>query len=381
MNKRPLLSIVIPTKDRYFYLKKLIVLIDSFQSTEIELVLQDNTFDNTEIIEFLQQKDYSYIQYAHKSEQIPVSLNSDLAILNSTGEFVCFIGDDDGVTSYIIDCAHWMKQHNIDVVVPAQISYSWPDFISKNGLSYSGKLIHQPLDGKIIPIDPIQALSDIMAKGFINRGHLPLVYHGIVKRSILDKIYEIGGTYFPAPSPDIANGVALSLIVDKYFNMNIPIIISGASKTHGGGIRKLKNHVANIEDVPFLPKAAKQNWESNIPKVWTGETIWPESAIKALRYMGREDLITNINFEYLYLHFIVYHFSLRSLAYKLSKKPIKLGFFVIFMIGKRYFNAFFRLIYLKIFRKISGKIVFSNVEDINKAVELLQKNTYYFYDL
>ena len=46
-----LLSIVVPTKNRYYYLKSLIKLVQSFNSNEIELVVQDNTENNSEILE------------------------------------------------------------------------------------------------------------------------------------------------------------------------------------------------------------------------------------------------------------------------------------------------------------------------------------------
>ena len=46
-----LLSVVVPTKDRYYYLKKLIDLVDSFgYGEELELVVQDNTAKYSEIL-------------------------------------------------------------------------------------------------------------------------------------------------------------------------------------------------------------------------------------------------------------------------------------------------------------------------------------------
>ena len=89
---KPLLSIVVPTKDRYQYLKVLISLIDSFKSDEIELVIQDNSEDNKDFLLFLSEGDYSFINYNYTKGQIPMSTNSDKAILNSNGEYICFIG-------------------------------------------------------------------------------------------------------------------------------------------------------------------------------------------------------------------------------------------------------------------------------------------------
>ncbi|HRU02074.1 MAG TPA: hypothetical protein P5239_10280, partial [Victivallales bacterium] len=215
------------------------------------------------------------------------------------------------------------------------------------------------------------AISEILKNGFINRGNMPLVYHGIVRRDVLNKIYKVGKTFFPGPSPDIANAVSISLIEKTFVYFDFPIIISGASKHHGGGIRSMKNRAASIEDVPYLPADAKEKWEKNIPKIWTGETIWCESAIKALRYMEREDLITKVNFEYMYAHFVAFHYPHRKLAYRLSKNKFKLILISNVIICKRYFNALIRLVYSKLFGKIKGSITYNNIKDINEAVELL----------
>lgn len=75
-----------------------------------------------------------------------VSRNSDLAIRNSTCEYVSFIGDDDGVTSYIVDCVRWMMENDVECVVPNGFRYRWNDSISKKELFLVGHfLIKNPL--------------------------------------------------------------------------------------------------------------------------------------------------------------------------------------------------------------------------------------------
>ena len=71
-------------------------MIESFKwGDEVELVIQDNTVDNTEIVSFLNEEHYGFVVYDHFAEQLPISLNSDKAVLNSSGEYICFIGDDE----------------------------------------------------------------------------------------------------------------------------------------------------------------------------------------------------------------------------------------------------------------------------------------------
>lgn len=362
---QPLLSIIVPTKDRYFYLKYLIRLIDSFRSNYIELVIQDNTEDNTEIVQFIEENNFSNLKYFHTEKQLPIFYNSDLAILNSTGEYVCFIGDDDGVTRHIVDCVKWMKKEEIDVVVSTFLHYRWPDFIVKNK-SDAGILKSVKFSKKSKEVDSHSVLSKSFNKGFIDRGELPLLYHGIVKRTTLNEIYSIGGTFNPGASPDIACGVALCFFAKKYVRIDFPIIISGAGKGHGGGILKSRESKTRIEDLPFLPKDAKKNWEENIPSVWTGETVWPESAIKALRYVGQYNLMRFFNQEYMLAKFIIQNFYLREKAWHLSKNKLKMFAYLFFLgVSKSFKGIMFR------FKKLCPFLFLQkNIVKLNNIIEV-----------
>lgn len=377
-NKKPLLSIVVPTKDRYRYLEKLLELIDSFNydSNEFEVVLQDNTQDNSRILKFLAEKKYPFVVYNHKAEQIPIYLNSDLAILVSSGEYVCFIGDDDGVTRDILDWVKWMKDSGNEVLIPLEVAYDWPDSYSVTGVDTRGILSFPPITAETVVRDSMEEMGKLIDIGFIDRKGLPLVYHGIVKRTALDKVYSQGGTFFPGPSPDIANGVALALVCDKYVYVGQPIVISGASSTHGGGAKKMKGRGADIASMPFLPQNCKENWEEKIPLVWTGPTVWCESAIKALRYMHREDLIDKVNFEHLYSFFTAYHYPYRNLAYKLTRNKLKLFVSSWLMIIKRYWNGAMRLVKLRL-NLNNDRVLVRDVVDIIEAEEELTKRKSY----
>ena len=372
-----LLSIVIPTKDRYFYLKHLIELIRSFNSDEIELVIQDNTSDNTEILGFLKDLKYEHLKYFHTKEQITISENSTKAILNSIGEYVCFIGDDDGVTKYIIDCCKWMKRKEIECVVPEGYSYNWPDtddLAAVKGLERGGTIFWKEPSKEIRMVNTKDALQQLLDKGCTVRSVLPLLYHAVVKRSALDKIWDTCGSYFPGASPDIANGVALALVIDKFAFVTCPVAYSGASKHLGGGEAKMKHRgTTDFKSLPFLPDNIEDIWDERIPKVWTAPTIWCQSSVMAFKAMHREDLLDKINFEYLYEEVVVFYHYYRQLAYGLTSNRIRL--FVKSTIGivKRYWNAFKRLSYQKLFNKSysSDRNVTKGVNNILETNDLL----------
>jgi hypothetical protein len=214
-----------------------------------------------------------------------------------------------------------------------------------------------------------------MKKGFKDLIDMPKVYNGIVKRDVLDKIYKINETYFPGPSPDMANAVALCFVVGKTVNIDFPIIIGGLCGTSGGNVKRYKRLVGKIEDQPFLPLNSKENWEKKVPKVWASQTVWPESAIKALRYMGQEKFINNIDFDYMLANFIVYHSELWKLGFNLSENKINLFYFCIKLLTERYLNALQRIIKMKFMGKLNNmKIIYnlSNIELANKYLKTLE---------
>lgn len=364
---KPIISIVVPTKNRYKYLKYLIKLIDSFNSDDIELVIQDNSEDNAEIIVFLNDLNSKVVKYFYSKEKLSMSANADLAILHSTGEYVCFIGDDDGVTSHIISCSHWMEENNIDALSCSLVNYYWSDYPRSLTGNLSNVLIYKDFSCKYELVDPMNALDIVCRNGFQYKGDLPFLYTGIVKRSILDEVFNIGKTYFPGPSPDMASGVSLCFFIKKYVKVDSPIVITGISHMTGGGINRLKGKIASIEDVPFISADVKEKWDKRIPKIWSAEFAWPESGLKALNYVNKNEFEKKVNFEYMLANFIVFHFSYMKIALPFSKNKFNLLCYFILLFVKRYFKGLKSIVSRKLFNKVNGKNIIQNIHSIIEA--------------
>ena len=98
-----LLSIIIPTKDRYHYLRECITTILAVDSDDFELVIQDNTPNNVEILPFIQEIKDDRLKYYYDSKHASEVENVNRAIIHSNGRYVCFIGDDDSITTSLVD--------------------------------------------------------------------------------------------------------------------------------------------------------------------------------------------------------------------------------------------------------------------------------------
>lgn len=371
--KKPLLSIVIPTKDRYETLLPVIDCILSIDSNELELVIQDNSGDTALIKNFLTIQKDKRLKYFHKKEKLSQTENSDEAVKNAIGKYVCFIGDDDGVLPYIIDAVKWMERERIDILKGREPGYYWPGMptTSTSG-DKNGVLVNKKYSYRIEEIITSNALTYSLRKGGTSMALLPCLYHGIVSKKSLNKIYSRTKTFFPGPSPDMANGIALCLIEKDYTFVDFPIVISGKSNSSIGGQGVKHNHINHIDNVAHLPSSTSANWNDIIPKYWTGQTIWAESLLKSLEAFDEFRLIKKFNISYLISAIYLFHFNNRKKIF-LNYKFKDISYF-------KFIYAFFELfkvrakLYIKNRLVINNSKVIENVSGISTAVDVVNNN-------
>lgn len=304
--KQPLLSIVVPTKNRYYYLKHLIKYINNFETDEVELLVHDNSDNNAEILDFINKGQYRSISYYYTKDHLSMSENADQAVHKSKGEYVCFIGDDDGVLSNIVEVVENMKQKGYDALLSQNIIYNWPDFSDSSIYNLTSSLLYKKKSGNHYEIDTDRELKECLNSGLRDMCRLPRLYQGIVSRLLLDKIYQIASTYFPGPSPDMANAISLALLHTRTLYYDSPLIISGQSKYVGGGERLMKK-LPKISEVSFLPSNISETWDKRIPDYWCADTVWPQSVISAYRAMDIE--MPTLNTDKILATFIFDHFA------------------------------------------------------------------------
>ncbi|MBF5027129.1 glycosyltransferase [Planobacterium oryzisoli] len=364
-----IISIIIPTKNRYTTLFSVVDMILSFNlNDDIEVVIQDNSDNNEQALKFVsERKAYANLKYFHSHENLSVIENSDKAVLNSSGEYVCFIGDDDGVMPNIVEVVKWMKEKGYKALKSYKPRYYWPDqksnFLSDNT---SGVLRYAEWKKQSFKVVKTSiALNKTLNKGGAVLRNLPCLYHGIVKRETLNKIYKKTETFFPGPSPDMANAVALTQVLDSFVYTDYPVVISGKSTKSTGGAGVLHQHVARIEEVKHLPSDTSVNWDNRIPKYWTGPTIWAESVIKALEAFQNYKAVESLNFEYLYAFLKVFHKKHSEEIFKNFKINKSLNLY--FLMTKIFL---YRLqVFIK--NRIGVEKQFNNIKDMNSAVDII----------
>lgn len=317
--QRPLLSVVIPTRNRFHYVKSTIQSILSINYSKIELVVQDNS-DSDELRNWINDTiSDDRLKYNYCNLPLSFVANFDQAVSSTTGEYVCLIGDDDGVNPEITFVVEWMKSVNIDSLsTKISANYVWENSgvpATKFTKITGGVLSLTDFNYYIVKSNLEKQLALFFSNGcndYLKFG-LPKLYQGIVKKECLDKVKELTGNYFGGLSPDIFAAVSISLVAKKVYVTDYPIIISGVCGESASIIEGLlKKNSKKVEDAPHLRNRGEYQWSSLVPYVYTVETIWADSAIAAICAMKSEKYVKHFNIAKLSAYCIHYNKGIKK---------------------------------------------------------------------
>jgi glycosyltransferase involved in cell wall biosynthesis len=275
-NSNLLLSIIIPTKNRYSTLLPVVKgILEYNKSLDFELIIQDNSDDNTIFIEYLKENIDQRLKYFYIKDSIPLVQNIDLGISNINGEYSIFIGDDDFTHPQICQVVAEMKRQDISSLIYNAGFYWWESVeFTKESDIYGSKKLWLPLKNteNYVKLDPSNELKKVLVAGAMHYGNLPRFYHGIVKTNFLHDIKSRIGKYVDGTSPDMSFSVSLALVLNEYYFLDFPLSVFGASRNSGAGWGVKKSHYGKIEQMSFLPKDTLKKWDVNLPKIWSGNT-------------------------------------------------------------------------------------------------------------
>jgi hypothetical protein len=162
--------------------------------------------------------------------------------------------------------------------------------------------------------------------------------------------------------------------------IEFPFTISGICKTSGSADSATGRHTGNWEDAPHFKGHMNYSWSKKVPKFYSVETIWADSALAAIEDLG----VKSENFN-----------PTPLAAYCLMKHPeyqriIRTHYFKNFSKkNKKYYAAYYKLIFhivkgpildlvKRIFKKVSRKKIdfmkYNNLKNIGVAEKKLVKH-------
>jgi hypothetical protein len=300
---RPILSIVIPTRNRAATLSVVVDGLLKWPDEDVELIVEDNSDEEAMCAPIRDRwQGDRRLKWAWDGRVRSAIENCDAAIGRATGEVVCFIGDDDSIARHSLAAARWMVERDVDALLCSPGSYLWPDVenaVSVND-AYNGRLAPLSATGGQTSVHTPSELCEVARCGALSMGKLPRVYQAFVQRRVLERMRASIGTYFPGPVPDMSNAVGMAGFVGKSAFVDIPLTISGQSASSMSGRNARRDHQGAISAERSLPADAGERWDPRVPRYWSGPTIWAQAALEAAKTVNNADFVPHFSFAKVY---------------------------------------------------------------------------------
>lgn len=370
------LSIIIPTKNRQFYCVKAIEQVLKNTTECVQIVIQDNSDDDSVISSFVKNINSNRVLYNHTKQVLSFVDNFNQAVDLANGDYVCMIGDDDGVLPNIEDALEYVIHNNIDCFIPAQsVVYIWP---SNNPIVQgvdNGYLCISNIKRSQKTIDCNYVLRQLLKQGFQNYQHLdvPRLYHGIVKRELLDKIKNEVGYYFGGLTPDMYMVVALSVVGKRVIASQMPVTISGICPKSGSSASATGEHTGKLENAPHFVGHSAYTWSDLVPKIYTVETIWADTGIHALQDFNQEDFIRIFNYKKLLVLLKIKYPQFKQEYSDFVDGHARPSIFLFLTYRLATVFSFFKKAVKRVFRKKDSVKKFYDVKDIDSATTIAKR--------
>jgi hypothetical protein len=218
----PFISVLVPTRERsetlYFALKTLC----AQDFADAEFIVSDNASEDDTASVVAQFKD-PRVRYIRTPKRVSMTNNFNFAIEHARGAYIVSIGDDDGLTPGALTAlAELAGRFDADAISWTKGVYCWPNYPhpdQRNRLSV-------PILTHAFNVSAHAALRGT-TWGLLHWNYLPIIYHGLVKRRVLERLRTKTGMFLANEIPDIYSAIAISTQIENYLFIEYPYTIHG----------------------------------------------------------------------------------------------------------------------------------------------------------
>lgn len=238
----PILSLVIPTRERAVTLGYALRSALDQRSEAFEIIVSDNcSTDNTQ--EVVGALDDPRLRYVRAETRLSMCDNYELALSQARGTYVCFIGDDDAVTpggiDFLLSRLETLSEPTIHMW-PMHV-YDWP------GVDSPGRVAHLAPQGREERLRIGDVARTAVRLGGWKYYGLPSPYHCAVPRWMLEAIRERTGRVFNSTQPDVFTAMALPAYAEEAVRLNTMVTLHGRSPSSNGAGFVKRSAQANID--------------------------------------------------------------------------------------------------------------------------------------
>jgi glycosyltransferase involved in cell wall biosynthesis len=352
-NNDILLSIIIPTKNREGYAYCAVKHILSLSFDNIQVVVCNNSASDKLGDMLSHYLNDQRVTYRYCNRVLSTIDNFNEAIALAEGDYVCAIGDDDGINPEIMQIVSWAKEKNIPAIKSGlEAIYFWPGsgaYYNKCG-NDNGILNIANISCSIRKRNPREEVIKVLRRGLWKYGESDLVrlYHGIVKREYINEMKERTGKYIGGLSPDIYSSMTLSCLVPSVLSIEYPLTIPGICKESSSADSATGKHTGELKDAPHFVGHYNYVWNAEVPPFYSIDTIWADSGLAALKAFKEYSLLT---------YFDVTALSVKCLRYYPEFRDIIVRNYCDNYKRRSYTESLFKLWIGFVYSEIVGRIV------------------------
>lgn len=227
------ISLCIPTRERAEFLRACLATVVAIDDPALEIIVSDNaSADETRAVvdRFADPR----IRYLNSGERLSMRQNFERAVDASTGDYVIVIGDDDAMVPGQFpllrailaaerpECLSWRSRY-----------YLWPDPRQPDGGGRL-KLTRAQLFGTPQPHASTQIIEAIAGARLGGHDVVPMIYHGAVRRDVIERLRARAGALFACSVPDVYFQVAANAVISEVLFVEHPLSIQAISPKSTG---------------------------------------------------------------------------------------------------------------------------------------------------
>ncbi len=220
----PKFSIVIPTRNRCATLRSTLETCVAQDYDSAEIIVSDNHSDDgtRDVVGSFSDP---RIKYVNPGKRVSMSENWEHGLSHVTGEFVTFLGDDDGLMPQALrDIAHVLERNGMSALTWLKAEYCWPNHVIEHYRNY----LQIPLQTHLIRYETSRILRDV-SRLWLPYNRTPTLYNSFVSMSLIRRIMQEGKPFFRCIIPDVYSGIVILSATDAYLYSVRPFSVNGAS--------------------------------------------------------------------------------------------------------------------------------------------------------
>lgn len=225
----PKFSIVVPTRNRGATLRSALETCIAQDYDNVEIIVSDNYSDDDTHGVVHAFSDHR-IKYVNPGKRVSMSENWEHGLGHVTGEYVTFLGDDDGLLPGAVrDVASIFDKTGTPALTWLKAEYCWPDHI----LGHYRNYIQVPLQNRLVRYEAGSALRDV-SRLWLPYNRTPTLYNSFVSTEVLRRLKQDGKPFFRCIIPDVYSGIVILSEIGTYLHSVRPFSVNGASAASTG---------------------------------------------------------------------------------------------------------------------------------------------------